>query len=178
MKEGPFGEDVVNGLESSLLSSSLSFGEKAAPNGLWVSSGEVVFGLAGLPLRLDWDGGVDPDENLELRLVIQEFLRPPTGLGALFCEAEDAVVGAACLGSPLLSLGFSSCCPFSPPWPSSDVPFSASRRGSGLPEDDGGRAGLLFDRIRRCDAGGAVVESLLTVGRSLTVDVNDFVRER
>lgn len=117
MKEGLFGEDEMNGLfESSFFSSSLSFGENAAPNGLWVSRGEVAFGLAGLPFRLDWDGRVDPDENLELRLEIHEFLRPPTGLGMLFCEAGDTVVGADDLGSPLFSVGFSSCCAFSSSW--------------------------------------------------------------
>lgn len=119
MKEGLFGEDEVNGFDSSFFSSSLSFGENAAPNGLWASSGEVVFGLAGLPLRFDRDGGVDPDENLELKLEIHEFLRPPMGLGALFCEAEDAVVGAACLGSPLF-------CASSPPRPSWIASFGVS----------------------------------------------------
>lgn len=78
----------MKGLESSFLSSSLSFGEKAAPNGLCASSGDVVLGLAGPALRLGWDGGVDPDENFELRLEIHEFRRP-MGFGSVFRDPGD-----------------------------------------------------------------------------------------
>jgi hypothetical protein len=47
--EGPRGEVEVNGVFSSFFSSSLSFGEYAAPNGLCISSfeaGELAFGAA------------------------------------------------------------------------------------------------------------------------------------
>jgi hypothetical protein len=170
MKEGPLGDEEVNGFDSSFFSSSLSLGEKAAPNGLW-SRGPVAFGLAGLPFRLDCDGGVDPEENLELRLDIQEFLRPVTALGAVFGVAGEEVDGFC------------------------SADFSASFSGSGAcfsslitsfcgscfvvePFDDGGRAGLLFDRDRRCGLEEFVAGSLSALDLSLPPEVTDFVRER
>jgi hypothetical protein len=131
MNDGPFGDDEVKGLESSFFSSSLSFGEYAAPNGLCVSSGEVVLGLAGLALRLDCDGGVDPDENFELRLEIHEFRRP-MGLG-------DGVDG---FGSSIFSTGGGLVCT-----------GAASFRGACFGSEGGGvgRAGLLLERDLRCD---------------------------
>lgn len=61
----------------------------------------------------------------------------------------------------------------------------ASRFGVELFED-GGRAGLLFDRVRRCDLEGLDVESFVLVplavpvpsGLPLPDEVTDFVRER
>lgn len=90
-KDGPRGELEVSGVFSSLFSSSLSFGEYAAPNGLCMSSfeaGGLGFGVA-CGFMLDCDGGVEPDENLELRLEIHEPRRP-IGFGALFGNGSDA----------------------------------------------------------------------------------------
>lgn len=167
INEGPFGEDEVNGLDSSFFSSSLSFGEYAAPKGLWASRGEVALGLAGLPFRLDCEGGVEPDENLELKLEIQEFLRPPTGLGVLRCVAGDGVDGVCC-SAVLFSFGsaFSSTLPRS---------FWVSFFGSGVL--DVGRAGLLLERDLRCDLDGVAVASSSEPDRS-HAEVTDFVRWR
>lgn len=166
IKEGPLGDEEVNGLESSFFSSSLSFGEKAAPNGLW-SRGPVAFGLAGLPFRLDCDGGVDPEENLELKLDIHEFLRPESGLGAVFGVAGEDVDGLCSTGFSGSGIGSSS--------------LIASFCGSCFvvePLEDGGRAGLLFDRVRRCVLDGFVAESFSALDLSLPPEVTDFVRER
>lgn len=167
MKEGPLGDEEVKGFESSFFSSSLSFGEKAAPNGLW-SRGPVAFGLAGLPFRLDCDGGVDPEENLELKLDIHEFLRPVTALGAVFGAAGEEVEGFCSAGFCGSGVGFSSLI----------NSFCGSCFGV-EPLDDGGRAGLLLDRDRRCGLDGFVAESSFSaLDLSLAADVTDFVRER
>lgn len=170
MNEGPLGEVEVKGFESSFFSSSLSFGEKAAPNGLWASRGDVALGLEGPPLRLDCDGGVEPEENFELKLDIHEFLRPPTGLGALFCATGEGVAGFCSFCSAGLSSvgGFGSVLSLS---------FWELRFGSELVEETG-RAGLLLERDRRREVGGAVGESLSAVDLSLTIDETDFVRDR
>jgi len=84
-KEGPFGDVDASGVCSSLLSSSLSLRVYAAPKGLGISSfdiGEVAFGL-GCNFMEDCEGGVDPEENLELILEIHEFLLPATERGVL-----------------------------------------------------------------------------------------------
>lgn len=75
----PLGEDEVNGLLSSFFSSSLSLGEYAAPNGFGGSK-FAVLGLGWDPLMFDWDGGVDPEENLELKFEIHEFRLIEIGL--------------------------------------------------------------------------------------------------
>lgn len=83
-KEGPFGDVETRGVCSSLLSSSLSLGEYAAPKGLGISSfdiGEVALGLGDFMEACE--GGVDPDENLELMLEIHEFLLPVIERGVL-----------------------------------------------------------------------------------------------
>lgn len=127
-------------------------------------------------MRLDCDGGVEPEENLELRLDIQEFRRPPTGFGLLFCGAGDGADALSDFGSPFFSLGSSFT---SGSFTSLFAMLSVSLFTSGAPaEDDGGRAGLLFDRILRWEFGGLVAESFSALGRSLTVDVKDLVRER
>lgn len=84
-------DDPRGEADDNVVSSSLSFGEKAAPCGLCRSSfdaGLAGFGLVPLPLKPACEGGVEPDENLELRLVIQEFLLPAIGRGAL-CLGMD-----------------------------------------------------------------------------------------
>lgn len=53
--------------------------------------GEVAFGLAGVPFKLDWDGGVDPEENLEDKLDIHEFRRPFIIFGGVFKDALGEV---------------------------------------------------------------------------------------
>ena len=104
-----------------------------------VSRGEVDLGLAGLALRLDWDGGVDPDENLELKLDIHEFRRP-IGLGSVFREAGDGVDG---FDSSVFSTG-GGCASIG----------AGSFLGTCFASDVGGgvgRAGLLLERDLRCD---------------------------
>jgi hypothetical protein len=172
MNDGPLGEVEAKGLDSSFFSSSLSFGEYAAPNGLCVSRGDVVFGLAGLAFKVDCDGGVDPDENLELRLDIQEFRRP-MGLGSLLREAGEGV-DAFC--SSVLSAG----CGF-------DSPFGTSFWGSFFGSEEGGEgdgcAGLLLDRFLRCDLGGedagcSVPDPGPGLSLVVVVEFTDFVRDR
>lgn len=46
--------------------------------------GDVAFGLGWFPLPIGCDGGVDPDENLELRFEIQEFRLIEIGLVPVF----------------------------------------------------------------------------------------------
>jgi hypothetical protein len=121
-------------------------------------------GLAGLALRLDCDGGVDPDENFELRLDIHEFRRP-MGLGSVFREAGDVVDG---FDSSLLSIGggcvsigagsFLGTC-------------FGSVAGGGV-----GRAGLLLERDLRCDFDWEVAGSASVPGLSL--DDTDLVRDK
>lgn len=95
----------MKGFEESLFLSSLSLGEKAAPNGLYWSNfvaGGLCFGFGGLSLKLFWDGGVDPEENLELRDEIHELrLFIGIALGALPLEVAFEVLDAFC--SPALS---------------------------------------------------------------------------
>jgi hypothetical protein len=100
----------------------------------------VVLGLAGLALRLDCDGGVDPDENFELRLDIHEFRRP-TGLGSVFREAGD---GIDVFDSSLFSAG-SGCAS------TGAGSFLGTCFGSGVVGAGVGRAGLLLERDLRCD---------------------------
>lgn len=50
-------------------------------------------GLDGLGLVFNGEGGVDPEENLELREEIHEFLRPAIGLGALLWTPACDPVG-------------------------------------------------------------------------------------
>lgn len=192
IKEGLLGEEDVNGFESSFCSSSLSFGEKAAPYGLW-SRGPVACGLARPDFRLDCDGGVEPEENFELSVDIQEFLRPVTDFGGV-CSVGDGAAGAFCedaddLLDPLRnnadaddfssvgSSGAGGGCSFSC---SGITSFCDSLFGLGVTfPADGGRAGLLFDRDRRCGLGVAVVgSSSLPFALEFTVEEADFVRER
>lgn len=163
-------EVEVNGLWSSFFSSSLSFGENAAPNGLCESSGDVAFGLAGEPFRLDCDGGVDPEENFELKLEIHEFRRPPSGFGAVFCVAGDGVDGGG-FCSALFSGGGGGLSDSV----DSDALFSISLFGTDL-SDDGGRAGLLFDRDRRCGFDDIEGGSFSATDLSLRTEETDFVR--
>jgi len=110
---------------------------------------------------------VDPEENLELRLDIHEFLRPVTPLGAAFGVAGEGVDGFCSAGFSDAGVGFSS--------------LITSFCGSCFvvePLDDSGRAGLLFDRDRRCGLDGFVAESVSALDLSLPPDVTDFVRER
>lgn len=132
-------------------------------------------GLAGLPFKLDCDGGVDPEENFELRLEIHEFRRPPTGLGALRCGAGDRVDGGFC-SADLFSLGGAYSSTFPKVSWLSWVSWG-SRFGSGVPEDVG-RAGLLLDRVLRCEVDVADTGSFSVRELSLVVDVTDFVRWR
>lgn len=134
-----------------------------------VSRGVVVFGLAGLALRLDCDGGVDPDENFELKLDIQEFRRP-IGFGSDFREAEDGVDGFDSSG---FSVGFSTgvCLGSTGAGSSLGTCF-----GSGVAAGGVGLAGLLLERDLRCDldleAGGSLSE------RDLSPDDTDLVRDK
>jgi hypothetical protein len=96
-------------------------------------------GLAGLALRLDCDGGVDPDENFELRLDIHEFRRP-MGLGSVFREAGEVVDG---FDSSLLSTG-GGCVS------TGAGSFLGTCFGS-VAGGGAGRAGLLLERDLRCD---------------------------
>jgi hypothetical protein len=124
-------------------------------------------GLAGLPFRLDCEGGVEPEENLELKLEIQEFFRPPTGLGALRCVAGEGVDGGFC-SAVLSSVG--------------SALSSTLRKSSwgcfGSAVLDGGRAGLLLERDLRCDLADVVAVSLSAPGFSPVADDTDFVRWR
>lgn len=85
------GEVDIDGPFSSFLSSScFSLGEYAAPKGLGASSfddgdDDVAFGFGWPPLLVDCDGGVDPDENLELRFEIHEFRLIEIGFVPFFC---------------------------------------------------------------------------------------------
>jgi hypothetical protein len=105
-----------------LFLSSLSFGEKAAPNGLcW--SNLVTGGLGldgGLSFNVLRDGGVDPEENFELKDEIHELrLFSGIGFGALplggifevacaFCPSglslpvSDFASGSVSLSGPLV----------------------------------------------------------------------------
>jgi hypothetical protein len=105
-----------------------------------VSRGEVVFGLAGLAFRLGCDGGVDPDENFELRLEIHEFRRP-MGLGSVFRDAGDGVDG---LDSSFFSTGGGFAC-------TGAVSFRGACFGSEVEGAGVGRVGLLLERVLRCD---------------------------
>lgn len=107
-KDGPLGEVDIDGTFSSFLSSScFSLGEYAAPKGLGASSfdddgdgdDDVAFGLGWLPLLVDCDGGVDPDENLELRFEIHEFRLIEIGFvpflwGVVSLAFDSGVAGA------------------------------------------------------------------------------------
>lgn len=120
----------MSGVFSSLFSSSLSFGEYAAPNGLCMSSfeaGGLGFGVA-CGFMLDCDGGVEPDENFELRLEIHEPRRP-IGFGALFGN------GSAAGDVPLLeveSLGFISFSDRALVLFGSDLAGTGGRGGGGI----------------------------------------------
>lgn len=160
----------MNGFVSSFFSSSLSFGENAAPNGLCESSGDVAFGLAGEPFRLACEGGVDPEENFELRLEIHEFRRPLSGFGAVFCAAGDGVDGDGFCSTVFSGGGGGFSCSAD-----SDALFSLSLFGAVL-SDDGGRAGLLFDRDRRCGLDDAAGGSFSVTDLSLRTEETDFVR--
>lgn len=132
-------------------------------------------GLAGLPFRLDCDGGVDPEENFELKLEIHEFRRPPMGLGALRCVAGDEVDGGFCSADSFsLSGALSSAFP-TVSWVS--WVSWGSRFGSGLPEEIG-RVGLLLERVLRCEMDVADTGSFSVRELLLVVDVADFVRCR
>lgn len=100
----PLGEVDAGGDGFSFFSSSLSLGEYAAPNGLGMSifgPAEDDFKFIGLPLELDGEGGVVPEENFELKDEIQEFLLPVICLGALRGIPEDDAdeVGSNALSS-------------------------------------------------------------------------------
>lgn len=105
-----------------------------------VSRGEVVFGLAGLAFRLGCDGGVDPDENFELRLEIHEFRRP-IGLGSVLRDAGEGVDGFC--SSFFSSAGGFACTGAASFW---GACFGSEVEGAGV-----GRAGLLLERDLRCD---------------------------
>ena len=135
-----------------------------------VSSGLVVFGLAGLALRLDCDGGVDPDENFELKLDIHEFRRP-IGLGSDFRDAEVGVDGFDSSGvSGVFSTGdcFASVEAGS---------FLVTCFGSGVAAAGAGVAGLLLERDLRCDLDFVVGASASARG-CLSLDETDFVRDK
>jgi hypothetical protein len=107
---------------------------------------------------------------LELRLEIQEFLRPLTGLGALRWvpgERVDGVdgVGKGFCSTTLASLGSAS---------SATLPRSFEGSFPCSAVLDGG-AGLLLERFLRCDLDDMFVFSLSPFGFSL-VDEEDFVR--
>ena len=57
------------------------------------------------------------------------------------------------------------------------VGFSFSRFAAPFPAD-GGRAGLLFDRDRRCGLDEVAGDSFSAAALSLKADETDFVRER
>jgi hypothetical protein len=137
-----------------------------------VSRGEVVFGLAGLDFKLDCDGGVDPDENFELKLDIQEFRRP-MGFGSLFREAGDGV-DAFCSSFFSAGCGFDFTCVISL-WGA----FFGSEEGGGVV----GCAGLLLDRFLLCDLGGedagcSVPAPGPTFSLAVVAEFPDFVRDK
>ena len=73
-----FEEGAFNGRDRSLLFSSLSFGVYAVLNGLWKSNlagGGACFAVDGDSLMPFADDDVVPEENLELKVEIQEFRR-------------------------------------------------------------------------------------------------------
>lgn len=132
-----------------------------------MSRGDTVLGLAGLALGLGCDGGVDPDENFELKLDIHEFRRP-TGLASAFREATmdgDVVTSSdfstdGCFASTGVVSFFGVCF-------SSDV-----TGGEGGVERDG----VLFERDLRCDFDLEVADSGSV--RGLSPDDTDFVRDK
>lgn len=129
----------------------------------------MVFGLAGLALRLDCDGGVVPDENLELKLEIHEFRRP-MGFGSVFRDEGDDVDGFC---SSIFSVGGGFVCTFVCTGAGS---FWAACFGSEVEGGGVGRAGLLLERDLRCDLDWEVPGSASLVGFS--VADTDFVRDK
>lgn len=168
--EGPFGDAEAKGLFSFVLSSSLSFGEYAAPKGLCVSifeTGEVAFGFC-CAFIFDCDGGVEPEENLELRLDIHEFLLPVTGLGAVFGVAGDVPVG---FPSTDLSSFLTSFVAFAPS-SCNDPLDTVGVTGAGAEEVLS--VVLVFSRLRSW----AIVASESATDLSLTTDDADLQRDR
>ena len=135
-------------------------------------------GLAGLALRFDCDGGVDPDENFELKLEIQELRRPPMDLGLLFCAVGDGAGGFCSFCSFCSGSSRSGGFPFAFKFPSSLPAMIVGVRFDSELVEEAGRTGLLLDRERRRESDGAVEESLSVADRPLVVDDTDFVRER
>lgn len=120
-------------------------------------------------MRLDCDGGVDPDENFELRLDIHEFRRP-IGFGSVFREAETGVdgfdssdfSGVFSAGGCFVSTGARS--------------FLGTCFDSGVAAGGAGVAGLLLERDLRCDLDFVVGAS--ASARGLSLDDTDFVRDK
>ena len=119
----------------------------------------VVLGAGWFPLPFCWDGGVEPDENLELIFEIHEFRLMEIGL------------------LPLLSLLFGS-----PTWRVSPCVF-AFGSGGGF-EGTGGGARLLFEEgfvlfsEVDCCRLGAGSGFALAPDRSVCMDDVDLERER
>ena len=170
--EGPRGE-VEKGMFSSFFSSSLSFGEYAAPNGLCMSSfdaGGLAFGAV-CGFMFDCDGGVEPDENLELRLEIHEP-RLPIGFGAVFgnCGSVGVVVPLVVVESPFL-VSFSD---------RESAAWTLNLTGAGGAEAFLGSRGLLsgggtLSELERCSVG---VSPSWPGGFSQFKDETDRQRER
>lgn len=76
-----------------------------------------------------------------------------------FCSAVFSGGGGACSSSIFGAL------------------FCVSRFGAEFPEE-GGRAGLLLDRDRRCGLDDVAGDCLSAIDLSLRADDTDFVRER
>lgn len=130
-------------------------------------TGEVAFGLC-CAFIFDCDGGVEPEENLELRVDIQEFLRPVTGLGAVFGVAGEVPVG---FPSTDLSSFLTSFVAFAPS--SCDEPLDmVGVRGADAEELLSVVLG--FSRLRSW----AYVTSESATDLSLTTDDADLQRDR
>lgn len=169
-KDGDLGDVETSG--SWFFSSSWSLGEYAAPKGLCVSSlvrGALAFGVVGA-FMLDADGGVEPEENLELRLEIHEFLRP-------ICRGElfwGASVDADSLASSAPSSLFP---PFPPRAPVVEYIGFGSVTRAGDSAAGGGEFSVTgtVRSARGCEVGGA---SASFEDLSLTVDDADLQRDK
>ena len=99
-----------------------------------------------MPFKLDWDGGVDPEENLDDRLDIHEFRRPFICLGLVFGGAREEDDSFASIFGSTGGRGISTGAGFSSIL---GRPFSGSLDSFGEGPLEGDRAGLLLERFRR-----------------------------